>query len=177
VVHGYKDFVRGENLYLQAIAIAKHHSEIIMLTVAMAGLYLAQGNYSKGMPMLDKILQSHFIKASKNNWTEGTIIKYIHCTKEEKFKTLCMLKQLLIMMAIRPKLILMFDTNVEWAKQQSLPDYDLIVTLVKVYNCEVKPETLNKFPEWKEINVDIQADTVDITKIHELDMLLSLANH
>lgn len=47
---------------------------------------------------------------------------YIHCYDDQKYEALKKVKQQLVTYAIRPKLILMFDANLQWAKNNVSPE-------------------------------------------------------
>jgi len=95
-----------------------------------------------------KLVQAAHIIAARNAFTEAWILIYIHCKPEKKIEALTVLKKMLLTELIRPKLILMFDANLTWAKNHCLPDHQWMIKLCEVYNCETEVDVLNEWPAW-----------------------------
>jgi hypothetical protein len=70
------------------------------------------------------------IKASRNALTEAWLVIYIHTYAEKKREALENVKRMLVTEGVRPKLILMFDANLHWARVNKEPNYvsELVVT-------------------------------------------------
>jgi hypothetical protein len=70
-----------------------------------------------------RLVECSHIKTSRNAFAESWILIYIHCKPEQKLEALTNVKRCLVTHLVRPKLILMFDANLVWAKTHNVPNY------------------------------------------------------
>lgn len=151
LLHSCQRIDEAQNLYEQALQRARGHNETV--EVALVGVRLVKGEREAGLKALDELINSSYIQASKNTYTEAAILRYIHCFESQKAEALALVKRLLVTEEVRPKLILMFDANLAWAKANNCPDFNLMKAITAVYNCEEFVEVLDVFPEWASIQV------------------------
>jgi len=127
---------------------------------------LVKGEREEGLKQADELISSSYIQAAKNTLAEIAIIKYIHCYPHQKREALEFVKRMLVTEETRPKLILMFDANLAWARANQSPDYvtvkntsvflthcidqilfqELMERVTQVYNCEQFVEVLDEYP-------------------------------
>lgn len=106
------------------------------------------------------------IQASRNALTEAWLVIFIHTDKKKE--ALYNVKKMIVGEGVRPKLILMFDANLHWAKLNNQPNYEWMKVLCDVYNCEEEIEALNGWEDWNEIKVEsplIDDDEEELTAI------------
>lgn len=71
-----------------------------------------------------RLLEATHIRSVKTTFTEACILLCIHTSDEkERLESLYNIKHKLLTERVRPKLILMFDANLNWAKQNHVPHY------------------------------------------------------
>jgi len=151
LVHSRGSFEEAEQLYRKGISIISGARETI--EIALAALALVQ-DQEGAIEQLAKLLSAPHIKVTRNTWTEGWIYYFIH-GKDKKQKALRKIKKQLVTFCVRPKLILMFDANLIWAKKNLSPEqFAFVCVLCSVYNCEYEIESLDAFPQWSSIEVD-----------------------
>jgi len=174
MTHSRFKFDEAEQLYRQALEINGGHHETAEM--ALAGLLLAQNRIAEGMSQLDSLLKSSYIRATRTTYTEGWILKYIHCSSpEDKAESLRNIKRQLVTEEIRPKLILMFDANLFWAKEHGVPNYEWICKISAVYNGECEIEELDEWEDWKSIECPLPPEDDDPKEIdRQLESLLSM---
>lgn len=168
LAHARGCFDEAEALYKEGLELVGGYNDVHIkisatIELALVGLHLAQNQIQGGLSQLANLLQSSHIKCSRNTLTEGWIIYYIHCPVEEKIHALTMVKQQLVTQEVRPKLILMFDANIAWAKQHHLPDAEWIELLCQVYNCEQPIEVLDQWEDWAQIEVSPPPPDIEAT--------------
>jgi len=88
---------------------------------------------------------------------------YIHCNQNTKREALAVVKKQLITHEVKPKLILMFDANISWAKQNDLLDAHRIEQLCQVYNCELPIEILDDWEDWQSIETNFPPPDQEVT--------------
>jgi len=151
LVHSRFAFEEAEKLYMEGLEAAGGYHETIQ--VALAGLWLAKGERDKGMQSLRELLRSSYIQAAKCTYTEGCILYLIHCDETERRAALERVKYQLVTEWVRPKLILMFNANLEWAKQNRVPDWQWLEIVAQVYNGETDITKLDDWADWLDISV------------------------
>ncbi len=117
LLHARRNFKEAEELYYKALDIVGGFNETVEM--ALAALKLAKGEAV--LKDLKALLAASHIQTKPNTETEGWIIHSIHCPKEELLFSLTKVKERLVTQSIRPKLILMFDANLMWAKENNIP--------------------------------------------------------
>eukprot|EP01102_Stenamoeba_stenopodia_P000489 TRINITY_DN10466_c0_g1_i1.p1 TRINITY_DN10466_c0_g1~~TRINITY_DN10466_c0_g1_i1.p1 ORF type:complete len:521 (+),score=85.98 TRINITY_DN10466_c0_g1_i1:336-1898(+) len=151
LLHSAGKVKEAESLYRQALQRAGGHNETV--EAALVALQLVKGEREEGLRLADALISSSYIQAAKNTLTEIAIVRYIHCYAHQKREALEFVKRMLVTEETRPKLILMFDANLSWARANQLPDYELMERITQVYNCEQFVEVLDDYPEWAAIEV------------------------
>jgi len=151
LLHSRLNFEEAEKLYRLGLQMSAGANDTI--EVALGSLMLAQGRIEEGLAYMYKLVQCSHIRASRNSYTEAWLLIYFHCSPEQKREALTNVKRLLVTEAIRPKLILMFDANILWAKQHNVQNWMWIKKLSEVYNCEEEIEVLNEWEDWTSIQV------------------------
>jgi len=150
LLHSRRNFEEAEKLYMNGLNLASSARETI--EVALAGLRLAQGREG-ALQELETLLNSSHVKYSRNTFTEAWILYFIHCLPYQKSQALSVVKHQLVTLAIRPKLILMFDANLDWARKHNIKDWQWMIKLTSVYNCELEIEDLDSWDEWNSLSV------------------------
>jgi len=170
LLHSRLNFTEAEKLYKQGLQIADGANDTI--EVALGALQLAKNQIEEGLTYMYKLVTSSHILSSRNTLTEAWILIYIHCKPEQKLQALSQVKKLLLTELIRPKLILMFEANLHWAKEHNLPDYEWMRKIAEVYNCESEIEVLNEWPDWT--SIEVVAPLPDDDEEADIATLLSL---
>jgi len=157
LLHSRRNFKEAEELYKRGLTITAGANDTIQ--VAMAGLKLAQNDLEEGLPQMERLMNASHIRCSQNVLTEAHLIYFIHCPAEKKLETLTTIKTQLVSHLVRPKLILMFDANIDWARQHlSHEEVEWISLLCSVYNCEEEIEVLDGWDMWDSIDVPFLED-------------------
>eukprot|EP01116_Phalansterium_solitarium_P008926 TRINITY_DN22898_c0_g1_i1.p1 TRINITY_DN22898_c0_g1~~TRINITY_DN22898_c0_g1_i1.p1 ORF type:complete len:619 (+),score=181.33 TRINITY_DN22898_c0_g1_i1:71-1927(+) len=156
VLHWRLDFDTAEQLYAEGLELSGGANETIQM--ALAGLTLARGNLAEGLPALRSLLESTFMQAARNTHTEGLIMYFIYCPSTEKDAALREVKHALVVRRVRPKLILMFDAHIAFARDHDPENLPWIELLCSVYNCEQTADVLDAWVAWSDIEVPAQPE-------------------
>jgi len=170
LLHARQNFAEAEKLYRQGLQLADGYNDTI--EVALGSLMLASNQIETGLEYMFNLVKSSHIVASRNAYTEAWIIIYIHCKPEQKREALTVVKKMLLTELIRPKLILMFDANLAWAKLHNVPNIDWMRKIAEVYNCESEIEVLNDWSDWT--SIEVPAHPPDDDEEADIATLLSL---
>jgi len=166
LVHSHHQYEEAEKLYLQGLEMISGAHETIVVALAALRLVLDREG---ALEYLHRLLNSSHIKVARNTYTEGWIIYYIHCKPEQKFEALQTIKRQLVTFAIRPKLILMFDANLLWAKRRNVPNQEWMHKLCSVYNCELEIEALDSWRDWS--SIEVESPPSEVSTSDELELM------
>jgi hypothetical protein len=132
--------------------------------VALCGLGLSRS--APGSPELAQWLEklrtcthTPHVRSNSTSFTEGHIIQAIHSprdltTDSLQQRALSIVKRQLVTKGVRPNLILMFDSNLAWAREHLCSeDVSLFEDVVRVYNGELPVRVLDRFERWETIVV------------------------
>jgi len=170
LLHSRLNFAEAEKLYRQGLALADGSNDTI--EVALGALTLASNQIESGLAYMYKLVTCSHILSSRNAYTEAWILIYIHCKEEQKFEALKEVKKMLVTEHARPKLILMFEANLWWAREHNVPNYEWIKKITEVYNCESEMDSLNGWSDW--VAIDVPSPPLDDDEEADIATLLSL---